>query len=58
MGHEAYPRDGGMGRRMSDIQALSEEAKDHLREQNPNWAYDMCCGECVGGCYVDKLTGA
>jgi hypothetical protein len=43
---------------MSDIQALSEEAKDHLREQNPNWAYDMCCGECVGGCYVDKLTGA
>jgi hypothetical protein len=26
---------------------------------DPNWAYNTCCGKCVGGtCYVDAMTGA
>lgn len=37
---------------------LSEHDKELLRQDNPNWAYDMCCGKCVSGCYVDQLTGA
>lgn len=39
---------------------LSEDAKAVLREQDPDWAYNMCCGEPFkcGGCIVDKLTGA
>ena len=39
---------------------LTEEAKAQLRQQDPNWAYNMCCGEPFncGGCIVDKLTGA
>lgn len=32
---------------------------DQLREQDPNWAYNQCCGNCTGGtCWVDQLTGA
>lgn len=39
---------------------LSEEAKAELRERDPEWAYNMCCGDSLkcGGCFVDKLTGA
>ena len=26
---------------------------------NPNWAYETCCGNCgMGQCYVDQITGA
>jgi hypothetical protein len=41
-----------------DITPLSEDQKQRLREQDPNWAYNMCCGNCPTGCYVDALTGA
>lgn len=40
------------------VAPLDEETKAKLREQNPDWAYDMCCGKCTAGCYVDALTGA
>jgi len=43
---------------MGDVQPLSEEQKQRLREENPDWAYFMCCGKCTKGCYVDALTGA
>jgi hypothetical protein len=42
----------------NDVQPLSEDAKQRLREQDPDWAYNMCCGRCLNGCYVDALTGA
>lgn len=30
-----------------------------LPTPDPNWAYNTCCGKCVGGtCYVDQMTGA
>lgn len=39
---------------------LTEMQKEALRAENPNWAYDMCCGEPFncGGCVVDRMTGA
>lgn len=40
------------------IEPLSDEVKQRLREDDPNWAYTMCCGVCTAGCYVDALTGA
>lgn len=45
---------------MSDrsIQPLSEDQKARLRAVDANWAYNMCCGRCTSGCYVDQLTGA
>lgn len=39
-------------------QPLSEETKSQLRAEDPDWAYKMCCGNCIDGCYVDALTGA
>lgn len=26
-----------------------QEIIDQLREQDPNWAYNQCCGSCTGG---------
>lgn len=46
---------------MSDnsvVRPLSEEQKALLRNMDPDWAYNMCCGRCTFGCYVDQLTGA
>lgn len=41
-------------------QPLSEDAKRELRDRDPDWAYNMCCGEPFncGGCIVDAMTGA
>jgi hypothetical protein len=37
---------------------LSEDQLQELRERDPNWAYNMCCGKCFGGtCWVDMATG-
>jgi hypothetical protein len=30
-----------------------------IQGDDPNWAYETCCGNCPqGGCYVDQMTGA
>lgn len=41
-----------------EVEPLSEDVKERLREEDPNWAYNTCCGRCLHGCYVDALTGA
>lgn len=40
------------------IEPLPEGAKARLRAEDPDWAYNQCCGACTAGCYVDALTGA
>ena len=40
------------------VEPLTEDMKARLRADDPDWAYNMCCGTCTRGCYVDALTGA